>query len=68
MTQFEIKNQMDFPIEIYSTEFDKQYIEEEEILKRYDLLVNPEVNQDQTLFYSLRKAGMTFWEKIVKAD
>ncbi len=37
---------MDFPIEIYSTEFDKQYIEEEEILKRYDLLVNPEVNQD----------------------
>lgn len=33
MTPFEIKNLMDFPIEIYSTEFDKQFIEEEEILK-----------------------------------
>jgi len=30
--------------------------------------VNPELNQDQTLFYSLRKAGMSFWEKIIKAD
>lgn len=37
---------MDFPIEFYSTEFDKQYLEEEEILKWYELLVNQEVNPE----------------------
>lgn len=68
MTPFEIKNLMDFPIEIYSTEFDKQFIEEEEILKWYDLLVNPDLNSEQTLFYDLRKAGQPFWEKIIKSD
>ena len=36
MTCFEVKNLMDFPIEFYSTEFDRKYIEEEEILKWYE--------------------------------
>mgnify|MGYP007088257961 CR=1 FL=1 len=46
LTPFEVKNLMDFPIEFYSTEFDKQYLEEEEILKWYELLVNQEVNPE----------------------
>ena len=33
---FEIRNPMDQPIELYSLDFDKQYSEEEEILKRVD--------------------------------
>lgn len=31
-----MKNPMDQPIEVYSLDFDKQYMEEEEILKRLD--------------------------------
>ena len=33
---FEFRNPMDIPIELYSLDFDKQYTEEEEILKRHD--------------------------------
>lgn len=36
ITAFEIRNPMENPIEIYSLDFDKQYIEEEEIIKRID--------------------------------
>ena len=32
----EMKNPMDVPIEVYSLDFDKQYIEEEDILKRLE--------------------------------
>ena len=32
----EMRNPMDQPIEVYSLDFDKQYIEEEDILKRLD--------------------------------
>lgn len=33
---FEIRNPMDFPIEVFAVDFDKQFQEEEDILKRYD--------------------------------
>jgi len=36
ISSFEIRNPMEHPIEIYSLDFDKQYLEEEEILKRID--------------------------------
>ena len=32
----EMKNPMEIPVEVYSLEFDKLYIEEEEILKRIE--------------------------------
>jgi hydrocephalus-inducing protein len=32
----EMRNPMDQPLEVYSLDFDKQYIEEEEILKRLE--------------------------------
>jgi hypothetical protein len=31
-----MKDPMDVPIEVYSLDFDKQYIEEEDILKRLE--------------------------------
>jgi hypothetical protein len=31
-----MKNPMEIPVELYSVDFDKQFIEEEEILKRLD--------------------------------
>ena len=37
----EMKNPMEIPIEVYSLDFDKQYIEEEEILKRLDQFQPP---------------------------
>ena len=32
----EMRNPMEIPIEVYSLDFDRQYIEEEEILKRLE--------------------------------
>ena len=33
---FEIVNPMDHPIEVFSLDFDRQYLDEEEIIKRMD--------------------------------
>ena len=63
---------MDIPIEIYSLDFDKQYLEEEEILKRLDQFQlpppqNPPATPAQApppidpLFLTLRMPGMQFW-------
>ena len=56
----DIKNPMSFPIEVYSSDFDKQYLEEEEILKRFELLNE----KDDLIFEKLRKAGHEFWPNI----
>jgi hydrocephalus-inducing protein len=56
----DIKNSMSFPIEVYSSDFDKQYLEEEEILKRFELLNEKE----DMIFEKLRKAGQEFWQNI----
>jgi hydrocephalus-inducing protein len=37
----EIRNPMEIPIEVYSLDFDRQYIEEEEILKRLEQFLLP---------------------------
>jgi hypothetical protein len=31
-----MRNPMEIPVEVYSLDFDKQYLDEEEILKRLD--------------------------------
>jgi len=36
MACIEMKNPMEQPIEVYSLDFDKQYIEEEDIIKRIE--------------------------------
>jgi hypothetical protein len=38
---FEMRNPMEIPVELYSLDFDKQYLEEEEILKRLDQFIPP---------------------------
>jgi hypothetical protein len=63
MLPFQIKNPMSFPIEVYSTDFDQRFVEEEDILRRFDPLMNGEL-----LFEKLRKAGMDFWPNIREID
>ena len=64
--EFEIRNPMDQPIEIYSLDFDRQYIEEEDILKRVDnFLPN---GSAEPLFLPLRKPGSDFWPAIKQQD
>ena len=61
----ELKNPMNFPIEVFATDFDKQFVEEEEILKRYELL---NTEKGDVIFEKLRKAGSGFWQNIKEAD
>ena len=61
----ELKNTMSFPIEVFTTDFDKQFIEEEEILKRYELL---NTEKGDVIFEQLRKAGSGFWQNIKDVD
>jgi hypothetical protein len=61
----EIKNPMNFPIEVFSTDFDKKFMDEEEILKRYEPLNN---EKGDVIFEELRKAGKEFWPNIKEAD
>lgn len=57
---------MEHPIEIYSLDFDKQYTEEEEIIKRIDNFSTSGSNEP--IFQSYRKAGGEFWPSIKQAD
>jgi hydrocephalus-inducing protein len=61
----ELKNTMSFPIEVYSTDFDKQFTEEEDILRHYELL---NTEKSDVIFEKLRKAGTEFWPNIKEAD
>jgi hypothetical protein len=49
---------MEQAIEVLSQDFDSQYLEEEEILKRLDQFQGP---QPDPLFLSLRAPGGEFW-------
>lgn len=60
-----LKNPMSFPIEIFSTDFDQKFSEEEEILKRYELL---NTEKGDIIYEKLRKAGSGFWKNIREAD
>lgn len=63
---FEIRNPMDIPIELYSLDFDKKYVEEEEILKRHDnFLPN---GSGEPLYLPLRQPGGEFWSSIRQQD
>jgi len=57
---------MDQPIEVYSLDFDRQYIEEEEILKRVDNFLP--IGNGDPLFLSLRRPGGEFWPAIKQQD
>lgn len=57
----ELKNPMDQAIEVISQDFDKQYLEEEEILKR---LEHFQAAQPEPLFLPLRAPGGEFWPSL----
>lgn len=63
---FEITNTMDSAIEIYSLDFDTQYLEEEEIIKRIENFTP--TGSNEPIFLPYRKAGSEFWPSIKKAD
>ena len=63
---FEISNPMEHPIEIYSLDFDKQYLDEEEIIKRIENFSASGANEP--IFLPYRKAGSEFWPSLKKAD
>ena len=63
---FEISNPMEHPIEIYSLDFDKQYLDEEEIIKLIENFSASGANEP--IFLPYRKAGSEFWPSLKKAD
>jgi hydrocephalus-inducing protein len=63
---FEIRNPMDIPIELYSLDFDKQYTEEEDILRRHDNF-GPS-GSGEPLYLPLRQPGGEFWSSIRQQD
>jgi len=63
---FEIVNPMEHPIEIFSLDFDKQYLEEEDIIKRIENFSANGANEP--IFLPFRKAGSEFWPSLRKAD
>lgn len=50
---------------MYSLDFDKQYGEEEEVLKRIE---NFSLQQPEPIFLPLRQPGGEFWPSIRKSD
>lgn len=63
---FEIRNPMDQPIEVVSQDFDRKYIEEEEILKRLEHFNNSAA--PDPLFLPLRLPGQEFWSSLKEQD
>jgi hypothetical protein len=57
----ELRNPMDQAIEVISQDFDNQYVEEEEILKRleYFAAANPE-----PMYMPMRAPGGEFWSSL----
>lgn len=61
----ELRNPMTFPIEVYSADFDRLFIDEEEILKRFEAL---NTEKGDVIYEQLRKAGQEFWPSIKESD
>lgn len=61
-----ITNSMESAIEFYSLDFDTQYLEEEEIIKRIENFTP--TGSNEPIFLPFRKAGSEFWPSIKKAD
>lgn len=57
----ELRNPMELAIEVVSQDFDAQYLEEEEILKR---LEHFQAGQGDPLFLALRAPGGEFWASL----
>lgn len=79
MACIEMRNPMEIPVELYSLDFDRQYLEEEDILKRLDQFqqpppANPPVTPSQApppiepMFLPLRLPGMPFWQMLRAQD
>ncbi len=63
----EMRNPMEQPIEVYSLDFDKLYLEEEDILKRHDNFA-PTNPLQEPMFMPLRAPGTDFWVSLKLID
>jgi hypothetical protein len=61
----ELRNPMEQAIEVLSQDFDKQYVDEEDILKRMDHF---QAAQPEPLFLPLRAPGGEFWPTLREQD
>lgn len=70
---------MEIPVEVYSLDFDKQYLDEEEILKRLDQFIPPPPQIPpptpstqpvpiEPLYLPLRVPGAQFWPQLKQQD
>jgi hypothetical protein len=66
----ELRNPMDQAIEVYSLDFDRQYIVEEEVLKRHDNFANMVAGgpMPEPLYLPLRQPGSEFWPHLKMQD
>lgn len=65
----ELVNPMDQAIEVYSLDFDKQYLEEEEIIKRHNNFASLQNGQTaEPLYLPLRQPGSEFWPHLKMQD
>lgn len=66
----ELRNPMDQAIEVYSLDFDKQYLGEEEIIKRHEnfLGLAPGTQAQEPLYLPLRLPGSEFWPHLKIQD
>jgi len=61
----ELRNPMDQAIEVLSQDFDRQYLDEEEILKRLDHF---QAASPEPLYLPLRAPGGEFWPALREQD
>ncbi|CAM6101477.1 unnamed protein product [Calypogeia fissa] len=59
--QVQLKNRSNQPVELYTLDFDPQYIQEEEILREAK-----GYNEKQILYLDVREAGEPFWKSLVE--
>lgn len=59
----QVKNTSDFDTELYSIEYDNDYLKEEEHLQKYS-----EFSTNDQLFFDVRKPGHPFWAEIEKSN
>ena len=64
-TSFELKNPTNYPIEVYSVEFDEAYVEEEAMLR--DDTSAPTLKQHDALLLRPREPGDAFWSQVQEA-
>jgi hydrocephalus-inducing protein len=60
--RLDIKNPSDYDTELFSTNFDSDYLKDEDMVRSYDEFQNTDM-----IFVPVRSPGQPFWENIKKS-